>query len=156
MPNGIYAAMSGAISQERAMDIAAHNLANNDTTGFKAKYPTFKEVVSELNGVENASQRHVELDSVYTDFSQGAFVETGNQTDVAILGEGFFVVDTAEGERYTRSGAFLLSDAGKLVTVSGHEVQGDGGALEIPVGFRPTINTNGVVLADGQEVGKIK
>lgn len=157
MPNGIYSAMTGALAQEEHMDIVANNLANGSTNGFKSVQATFKELLDETReGTKNETQRHVVLDGTYTDFSQGPLQHTHNPLDVAIQGEGFFVVDTPEGEKYTRNGAFVLNDKRQLTTVSGELVQGTGGAIEVPEGAVININQSGAVTSGQLEIGKIR
>ena len=157
MPNGIYSAMTGALAQEEHMDIIANNLANGSTNGFKSVQATFKELLDEeREGTKNLTQRHVMLDGTYTDFSQGPMRHTHNPMDVAIQGEGFFVVDTAEGPRYTRNGSFVLNDQRQLTTVSGELVQGTGGAIEVPEGAVININQSGAVTSGQLEIGKIR
>ena len=157
MPNGIYSAMTGALAQEEHMDIVANNLANGSTNGFKAVQATFKELMDEAReGSKNETQRHVILDSTYTDFTQGPLNHTHNNMDVAIQGPGFFVVDTPEGAQYTRNGAFMLNEKRELVTVGGHVVQGTSGTIEIPEGAMININQSGAVTSGTLEIGKIR
>lgn len=157
MPNGIYSAMTGALAQEEHMDILANNLANGSTNGFKGVQATFKELMDEAReGTQNETQRHVVLDSTFTDFSQGPLQHTHNKLDVAIQGEGFFVVDTPEGPAYTRNGAFMLNDQRQLTTVSGEVVQGTSGPIEIPEGAVVNINQSGAVTSGALEIGKIR
>ena len=157
MPNGIYSAMTGALAQEEHMDIVANNLANGSTNGFKAVQATFKELLDEnREGTKNQTQRHVVLDGTYTDYSQGPLKHTHNPLDVAIQGDGFFVVDTPEGEKYTRNGAFMLNDKRQLTTISGEIVQGTGGAIEVPEGAVININQSGSVTSGPLEIGKIR
>lgn len=157
MPNGIYSAMTGALAQEEHMDILANNLANGSTNAFKSHQATFKELMDkEREGASNETQRHVILDSTYRDFSQGPLKHTSNPLDVAIQGEGFFAVDTPQGERFTRNGAFLLNNERQLTTVDGHLVQGTGGAIEVPQGETVFINQSGAVVAGEIEVGKLR
>ena len=157
MPNGIYSAMTGALAQEEHMDIVANNLANGSTNGFKAVQATFKELLDEnREGTKNQTQRHVVLDGTYTDYSQGPLKHTHNPLDVAIQGEGFFVVDTPEGERFTRNGSFMLNNQRQLTTISGEVVQGTGGAIEVPEGAVININQSGAVTSGPLEIGKIR
>ena len=81
---------------------------------------------------------------------------TDNPLDVAIQGDGFFVVDTAEGPWYTRNGAFVLNDKRQLTTVSGELVQGTGGAIEVPEGAVININQSGAVTSGPLEIGRIR
>jgi len=73
----------------------------------------------------------VEVNEVYTRFSQGAFKQTDNAFDLALEGEGFIAVQTPEGERYTRNGSFLIDSDGYLVTKDGYRVLGENGPIQI-------------------------
>lgn len=157
MPNGIYSAMTGALAQEQHMDILANNLANGSTNGFKGVQATFKELMDETReGAANETQRHVVLDSTFTDFSQGPLQHTHNKLDVSIQGEGFFVVDTPDGPGYTRNGAFMLNDQRQLTTVSGELIQGTSGPIEVPDGAVININQSGAITSGPLEIGKIR
>ncbi len=156
MPNGVYAAMTGALAQEEYMDILSNNLANGSTVGFKATRATFEEVYGDAMGMKNETQRHVQLDSTYTDFSQGGLRQTHSGLDVAVMGEGFLVVQTPEGERYTRNGSFTLDAQRKLVNLSGFPVVGSSGEFEVPEGEVVAISQDGTVSAGEVQLGKLK
>jgi len=148
--------MTGALAQEEYMDIVSNNLANGSTTGFKATRATFEEVYGDALGHKNETQRHVELDSTYTDFSQGGLRQTHSPLDVAVMGEGFLVVQTPEGERYTRNGSFTLDSNRNLVNLSGFPVVGASGNFEVPEGEVVTIAQDGTVAAGETQLGKLK
>lgn len=96
-----------------------------------------------------------QVDEVATDFSQGSFETTGNQFDLAISGEGYFMVDTPQGQRYTRAGNFYRSATGRLVNVNGYNVLDNRGrpinipdeATTIIVGPTGNITTDGNFVA---------
>ena len=156
MPNGVYAAMTGALAQEEYMDIISNNLANGSTVGFKATRATFEEVYGDAIGTKNETQRHVELDSTYTDFTQGGLRQTHSPLDVAVMGEGFLVVQTPEGERFTRNGSFTLDANRKLVNLSGFPVVGSSGEFEVPEGETVSISEDGTVAAGEVQLGRLK
>ncbi len=156
MPNGVYAAMTGALAQEEYMDIISNNLANGSTVGFKGTRATFEEVYGDAVGMKNETQRHVKLDSTYTDFSQGGLRQTHSPLDVAIMGEGFLVVQTPEGERYTRNGSFTLDANRKLVIFSGYLVMGSSGEFEVPEGESIQISQDVTVAAGEVQLGRLK
>lgn len=156
MANGIYSALSGAIARETSMQVLANNMANLGTTGFKRDQVTFKEVLAESEGLVNLTHRQVGLSTVEPDFSRGGLNRTGNVLDVAVLGDGFFEIETPEGQRYTRAGAFTLNAEGQLTTPDGHRVMGAGGPLQLPSDQRAMIVENGVVMAGELEVGRLK
>lgn len=144
---------------QRRMDIAAVNLANINTTGFKADGLIAEEVSD--TGAETSDApsdvRFVRDITVVRDMAQGPTARTGNPLDVAIEGEGFFMVQGPNGPLYTRDGAFALNADGQLVTSGGRPVLDAGGA---PItlegeGGAPTIGRDGAITADGNEVGRI-
>ena len=92
---------------------------------------------------------------IYTDFSEGSIKETGNSLDLAINGEGFFVVNTPDGPRYTRSGNFSLNGANMLSTQDGYPVMGENGPVIIE-GGTVTIDPDGRVIVDGEEVNRLR
>ena len=129
MENAITAALSKQIVLSRALDIAANNIANQTTTGFKAEQARFSEFVSQIAGddQDNTVSLVYDLDS-YTDFSAGGIQATHASLDFAIDGDGFFAVQTDAGLRYSRDGHFELSTFGELVDRNGAAVLDDSGA----------------------------
>jgi len=93
--------------------------------------------------------------SIYTSFEQGRIEYTHRSLDVAIDGEGFFVVDTPYGERFTRSGSFTITEAGLLATYGGNLVRGEGGPIAIQ-GGEIKITPDARVVVDGEEVDTLK
>ena len=152
MANGIYAALSGAVAEARALEVAANNLANVSTTGFKKEKLSFREVLAG----QDTTQRQVRIEPTGTDFTQGATTRTGAPLDAAILGPGFFVVRTPAGERYTRAGSFTLDAKGTLVTASGDPVLGAGGPINVSPGESVAIDPTGAVMKGDEEVGRLK
>jgi len=158
MDNAIYVGLSRQITLERALDIAANNLANTDTTGYK-----FEELMTGADPVTPAHSKigsspvtFVTANGVARDFTQGPLSQTGGPLDVAIDGKGFFQVATAAGPRYTRDGRFMLDPAGKLVTQDGDPVQGDGGDIVLDPSKGPvSISPNGVISQAGERKGKL-
>lgn len=159
MNSGMYSALSGNIAAMKRLDIISNNLANANTPGFKKDKMNFE---SMLNGsvnppaVPNGSTADpiLQKDNVYTDYSQGPVAQTGNTFDLAIDGDGFFVVNTPSGQAYTRQGSFRMSADGTLVTVDGSPVMGQAGAIKIQ-GSRVEIDAKGEVTVDGTSVGTI-
>jgi flagellar basal-body rod protein FlgF len=142
MHEGIYIAASGAFKQERKMDVIANNLANQGNSGFKRDGLSFREMIppftstASLTAGLNPQQAaypsafpvsYVALDNVYTDTSNGTLRSTGNTLDVGLDGDGFFVVETPNGQRYTRNGNFKLDAGGNLSTQEGYDVLGRNG-----------------------------
>ena len=150
MLRGIYTGASGMVAQMHRMDVLSNNLANVDVTGYKKDMSISKAFPEMLirrvndNGVykfpfgsvETAPVvgklgTGVEYNELYTVFEQGALKETGNPFDFAIDGEGFFTVETQNGERYTRNGTFVLGKEGMLLSKEGMPVAGENGPIYI-------------------------
>lgn len=160
MDQGIYTAASGAIAMEQRLEIIASNLANINTTGFKKDSISFQDFQKSLDTSELYSGQYrttpvdVVIGKQYIDAIQGGVKNTGNPLDVTIVGEGFFVVNTPDGTRYTRAGSFTLSPEGLLVTPQGYTVQGEGGDITIGQGT-VTIDSKGTISVDGNIVDKL-
>ncbi len=136
MISGLYTAASGMVAHLAKLDVLANNLANADTTGFKADIATV-----DPSGVSplDLSGTTSPTGSVYPgrlglDTSEGILKQTGNPLDLAIVGPGLFVVQTPQGERYTRDGSFTRDANGVLITSQGYQVLGTGGPITIPPG----------------------
>ncbi len=163
MIRGLYTSASGMISQEIFHAARTNNLANIDTVGFKGDIPTFKSFIPyeivRYNKFEytpiGKMNMGSKLDATYVDFSEGKIRETGNPLDVAIHGDGFFVVSYRGGEAYTRAGNFLLSSEGELVTLDGFKVQGERGPIIIE-GKQVEIGEDGSIYVDGELVDRLK
>jgi flagellar basal-body rod protein FlgF len=138
------------------MDVIATNLANLETAGFKAENMIFMEHLEQTAEGEVLSLVHDV--SFVRDLSEGPMVGTQSPLDLAIHGQGYFVVDTPDGERYTRHGVFQLDDSGQIVTTEGHPVLNNGGApIAVPLDTSSiTITRDGTISADAQEIGRIK
>ena len=95
--------------------------------------------------------------SQWTDFTQGTLTPTGNPLDMALTGQGFFVVNGPSGPLYTRNGSFQLSSSGELTTSDGYPVAGDGGGtIQIQPGQTVQIGADGSVPQGGQTVGQLQ
>lgn len=129
MGSSLFAGISGLASSGKQLDVIANNIANVNTVGFKAGKIHFGDILSQsVTGGSAAGMqvgRGVEVCGITTQFSSGSFETTANATDVAIDGDGFFIVEDADGGRYyTRAGAFSLDNNKDLVDVNGYKVQG--------------------------------
>jgi flagellar basal-body rod protein FlgF len=139
MENTLLIGLSRQTLLERQLDIVANNVANVNTTGFKADSTLFEEYLmpgAHEDNFKGSDRRvsYVQDRGTFRDFSQGATDQTKNPLDVAIDGSGFLVVQTAGGERYTRDGGLQLNGQGQLVTAGGDPVLGTAG----PIVFQPT------------------
>jgi flagellar basal-body rod protein FlgF len=139
MENALLVGLSRQTLLERQLDVVANNVANVNTTGYKADSSLFEEFLRTGAHEDNfvGSDRQVSFvqdRATYRDFTQGASQQTKNPLDVAIEGQGFLVVQTPAGERYTRDGNLQLNNLGQLVTLGGNPVLGTSG----PIVFQPT------------------
>lgn len=159
MDNAMYVALSRQMVLKRELDIVANNIANVDTTGFKVEGTMVKTDPSTGASMVDGppSLKFVIDDGVTRDFSQGALHQTDGPLDLGIEGQGFFKVQTAAGERYTRDGRFTLSPEGKLTTQAGDPVQGESGEIVVNPELGPvTIAEDGTVSQGVNKVGKIE
>jgi flagellar basal-body rod protein FlgF len=134
MPNNLLIALSWQTALQRELDVVSNNVANLNTTGYKSDNSAFSEYLmpgarSEQFAAPDRRLSFVQDRATWHDFSQGPVQQTGGPFDVAIDGEGFLVVQTPRGERYTRNGALQLNNIGELVTTAGDQVLGEGGPI---------------------------
>ena len=134
MSSGIYVATAGAIAQSNALDATANNIANANTTGFRADRVTFREA---LTAARSADVTSVNNGATTIDSRPGALSSTENPLDLALEGDGMFAVNTPNGTRYTRAGNFRLNDEHTLVNGDGFAVRAVGGDLARPSRFLP-------------------
>ncbi len=155
MSSGLYVALSGARAQSRALDVTSNNIANAGTSGFKSSRALFREKLAAEQGPD---QRYTEVNRIGFDMEQGTINATGNALDVALDGPGFFSIETEDGERYTRNGAFRIAVDGTMVTAEGHQVRGDDGeAIVFPSDVSDIeITAEGDVYAGSTLVGTMK
>jgi flagellar basal-body rod protein FlgF/flagellar basal-body rod protein FlgG len=157
--SGYYAAFSGWLARSQALDIAASNLANAGTAGYRAERDYFRSVVLGPDAL------HSQLDSTVNafgvlggnrlDLSQGALTPTGNPLDLAIEGDGFFAIQTQQGIRYTRDGQLERAQDGTLTTQAGELVLD---ARQQPIrvpGGEIAVGSDGAVSVNGAIAGKI-
>jgi flagellar basal-body rod protein FlgF len=134
MQNALLIGLSRQVALSRELDVVANNIANMNTTGFKADGSLFEEYLNSAARAADTRVSFVRDRATWIDMSAGALERTGNALDVAINGDGFFAVQTQQGVRYTRSGSLQINPSGQLVTAQGDPVLGDGG----PITFQPT------------------
>jgi flagellar hook protein FlgE len=136
MLRSLFSGVSGLRADQTMMDVVGNNIANVNTTGFKSSQTVFEDTLSQMiqaaaspqngNGGINPSQvgLGVRLAGIFTNFAQGATQLTGRATDLAIQGDGFFVVRRGNEDLFTRAGAFSFDANGNLVSPDGGAVQG--------------------------------
>lgn len=151
MDRGIFVAVSGAVLQEKRLEILTDNLANINTAGFKKQKPVFEDAMPNAWGIRTFARSK----GVATDMSQGMTEKTDRKLDVAIKGEGFFVVDTPNGPRYTRDGNFSMGTDGTLITKDGYAVRGVKGVIKLGTSD-VTIDAEGNVKEKGITIDRLK
>lgn len=127
------------------------NLANASTNGYKAQRTAFSQVLRKSQVAVETSQ--------YVDFTQGSLVHTGRALDLAINGEGFFVIESPEGEKYTRNGAFRPNVNGQLVNGLGELLAGENGPVTLPPNAGEgniNVDQQGNIRVNGLQVGKVR
>lgn len=165
MDNSLLVSLSQQLAAFRSMDVIANNLANVSTPGYKRETAQFEEYIEQVPPAEGQTGTQtvsfVKDAGTVRDLSQGEFTRTGAPLDVAISGNGYFVVQTPAGMRYTRDGHFSLDANGQLVTSEGYAVQGDGGAItitpddgEINIGDDGTVSS--VLNGNANQLGKLQ
>ncbi|MEZ5715410.1 MAG: flagellar hook-basal body complex protein [Paracoccaceae bacterium] len=143
MDNAGYTTLSRQSGLMREMQIVANNIANAATTGFRQEGLVFSEQVAALREGPSLSMAGATVRA--TSMVQGTLTLTGGPLDLAIEGDGFFLIETPQGERLTRNGSFTANGEGDLVTNDGFRVLDAGGA---PI-FIPPDATDLAVAADG-------
>ncbi len=140
----IYIAATGAKQVMEQQSTTSHNLANLNTTGFRAQMDSFRSVP--VQGPSLPTRAFVLDATTGADVSQGVVQQTGNPLDVAVKGSGWIAMQATDGsEVYTRNGALQLSDAGLLIGERGLAVAGDAGPITVPPEGRVTIAPDGTV-----------
>lgn len=162
MPYGLYLSAAGAEVQRQRLDVLSNNLANVNTAGFKRELAVLQARPAEAieqgtahpgAGSINDVGGGVFMRQTQTDFSQGAMKATGNATDLAIDGEGFFQVDDEHGPLLTRAGDFTLDPLGRLITQSGRAVLSEaGGPVTLDTRFPIEVTRLGVVRQNDVEI----
>lgn len=160
MLKGIYRTLTGKAVTERRMEMVANNIANSLTPGYKASRPVFKMIDDLIGSKGETTVKQPDSTSSYTlssyiNFAEAAMVESGNNLDVGIEGDGFFVVTLNGKNMYTRNGQFTLNNEKKLVTMDGNIVMGEGGEITID-GSDIKIESDGTIYVDKKYANKIR
>jgi flagellar basal-body rod protein FlgF len=163
MDNAMLVGLARQLALRRAMDVSANNIANAQTNGFKAERVMLEENLASRARHVDGPDRVAFVDewAMGRDFRQGALERTGRPLDMALQGEGFFILETAGGERFTRDGSFTVNPDGELSAGDGARVLDDFGQ---PVRVDPnagpvTISEDGVITQNGlpgQRLGLVR
>jgi flagellar hook protein FlgE len=150
----LYTGISGLKSNSEAMSVTGDNISNSNTVGFKSSTTLFSDVLSaSISSVSGASQvgRGVQISSVATVYSQGSFQSSSSATDLAIEGEGLFMVGSADSDEtlYTRNGSFNFDSDGYLVNDAGYQVLGK--AYETNADGSPVYDADGNQVLSGDD-----
>ena len=156
MENATYTTLTRQSGLLREIQVLAHNIANLSTTGFRREGLLFSEYMRNLDGEEEPLSMAA-ANAHQTYLTQGAVTMTGGTLDLAIEGDGFFLIETPQGERLTRAGHFSTDARGELVTPDGYRLLDLGGApVFIPADAGPiSIARDGTVSAGGQPLAQI-
>jgi flagellar basal-body rod protein FlgF len=164
MSSTIYASLTRQQGLMKEMQVVANNLANSSTTGYKTDRAIFGEYLVGTGMAQDSVSMGALTGHAFS-FEQGELNFTGGQFDLAVQGEGFFVLQTEQGPRLTRAGHFQLSPGGTLTDALGNNVLGAGGnpitlppeASQVSIGADGSVSVNGqlvdrvgVVRAEGQ------
>lgn len=159
METASYIALSHQVALRDEMAVIANNIANIGTPGFRREGLVFAEYLARPNrpAPRMETLSYVSEQGIARNTMPGAIEETGGALDVAIAGDAMFVVETPQGQRYTRSGHFRLDPAGQIITQAGHAVLGDAGPLTIPPDASEImIAEDGTVSTDQGVVGRLQ
>ena len=160
MENTSYVALSRQTALWRQMEVVANNMANANTPAYKGEQMMFTEYLTKSRSGDRAMGdkiAFVQDIGLVRDTREGTLTKTDNKLDVALHGDGYFVIDTPEGQRFTRNGHFRLDEAGMMVTTDGSAVMQTG---DLPIIFAPNetrieIARDGTVSSENGIVGKL-
>ncbi len=154
MQSNFYVGLSGQMTVERRLTTIAQNIANMNTAGYKAEGVTFDTVLSQTGDTPVAFSAN---GADYIDRAGGERTKTDNPLDVAVQGDAWFGVKTAQGVVYTHDGRMKMSPTGQLLTVNDDPVLDAGGSGLIldPAAGPPTIAADGMITQNGAQVGAI-
>ena len=156
MDTTAYVSLSRAVALDRQMTALAQNIANASTSGYRAERMVFEAVLERAGAGERVA--FVQDRGPIRDRTDAPLIATGERLDLAITGEGFFMVEAADGRRYTRAGHFQLDAQGRVATSDGALLlDADGGAIEIGEEARSiSVAPDGTLDVDGQVVARIQ
>jgi flagellar basal-body rod protein FlgF len=168
---GLYLSATGVMNNSYRQDVISNNLANAQTVGFKRDLATFREratAAQENPGLMDFTNPTMEgigggnlADPTTLDLSQGSMEQTGNNTDAAIDGSGYFTVDDHGTTKLTRNGQFMINQNGMLITANGtnlNVLDSAGNPIKLPEGTLSDdidISQDGTVSADNKPIAKL-
>ena len=167
MVRGLYISGTGMLLQRRRMETITNNIVNVETTAYKKEFNiahTFNDVltrrVNDRTSVLRGPQvgplnLGTQVDHLYIDFTQGAMEGTERTTDLTLIGDAFFVVETADGERYTKTGHFYLNNEGFLIDGEGNYLLGNNGPINVG-GLDFRVDSQGNVFTEAGYVDTIR
>jgi flagellar basal-body rod protein FlgF/flagellar basal-body rod protein FlgG len=162
LDSGFYSAFTALAARMQSLDLVANNLANANTVGYKSEkefYRAFDYSLgnnnTRLTSLNQAINNFGMIGGAHVDLSAGSLQTTGNDTDLAIDGEGFFSVQTKAGVRYTRNGNFRLNAQRQLVDAEGNGLIGEQGPITLPDG-KLTVSDDGTVSVGDAIVDKLQ
>lgn len=168
MLKGLYTSAMSLAFLTKQQEVSSNNLANSDTPGYKKEVALARSfpdmLLYRLN--DPVAQRGkapyvgkismgVQLSDVVTSYNNGTIQQTGNPLQLALMGEGYFTVNTPQGERFTRNGEFNISPEGLLVTSDGYTVMGESGEIAITAG-EFSVDDQGRIVSGGKMVDKLR
>jgi len=140
----------------REFNIITHNMANISTVGYKRVCNSFSKAIDGTTPSDSTGT--VDLTSAF-DFSQGNITDTGRPLDFALMGDGFFVIETTKGPVYTRNGMFMTNADGRIVDTNGRSVSGEDGPITLPPTMSLSevhVSSDGSISANGALIGKFR
>ena len=172
MQNAMFTGVFASLTTEHRMAMISNNLANVNTAGYKPDALAFKDTMihfahdfireplenlrSEPLFPEQSLRARTRIATKVTDYSQGSLQHTGNKLDIAIVGEGFYRVNTPQGEYLTRTSSLTKGPDGSLLTKQGYAIQGQGGNIVLPPSASNIhVAADGRIFADEAEVGQL-
>ncbi len=167
MLRGLYIAATGMLAQRKRMDVITNNITNVDTVGYKRDEVILRDFDDVLtirlreqnpfmyNTAVGPLTYGVYVDTLQTEHTQGPIDVSERKADFAIEGDGFFVVQTPNGERYTRAGNFNVNDQGWLLTNEGYFVMGEDGPINVGTGENYVVTSDGTIYIGEQNVGRM-
>jgi flagellar basal-body rod protein FlgF len=155
MDAAIYKALSGSVVQTHRLEVTSQDLANANTGGYKGQRLAFSEVLANRLPADDRPGGWVAISAQRTNFSPGVLEGTGNPFHLAVEGDGYFVVQTANGERYTRNGSFTMKGDGTVITPEGDTILGEDGPLRLR-GQNFEVGIDGRVRSNNNEIGKLR